>query len=89
VPGVSGAVELSSGDDVDCIRDGDGAMCWSAGSNGPGADALPPTRLPVSSVVRVVAGAQVACTLDANGQVTCFGIDGGHLLPGEPVNVEP
>src|ERR1019366_746194 len=48
VPGVTGAIELSCGDDVDCVRDSEGAACWTAGLHGPGADAMPPTRLPVA-----------------------------------------
>jgi alpha-tubulin suppressor-like RCC1 family protein len=89
VPGVEGAVQLTSGDDVDCVRDGRGARCWSAGGHGPGPDVLPPTRLPVSSVTRVAAGAQFACALDAAGKVMCFEIERGRLGPGQVVRFGP
>jgi hypothetical protein len=86
VPGVVGARELSSGADVDCILDAGGAECWSTDVHGPGPHALPPTRLPVASVVRVVAGERVACVLDAAGAVTCFPIEAGRLGSGVVVH---
>lgn len=85
VPGVSGALELSSGSDVDCIRDTEGVQCWSVGFHGPGPDALPPTRLPIASVTHIVAGPGLACALDVAGAVTCFPIASGHLGAGQSV----
>ena len=55
--------------------------------DGPGPDALLPTRLPLAAVVRVVAGDRLACALDANGTVTCFRIDHGRLGAGETVRI--
>lgn len=89
VPGVEGALQLASGENVDCARNARGAQCWSAGGHGPGADALPPTRLPVSSVTRVAAGLRFACALDAAGTVTCFAIEAGKLGPGQVVRFSP
>lgn len=89
VPGIAGAIDLSSAADVDCVRDADGALCWTTGVNGPGPDNLPPTRLPVASVARVVAGLRIACTLDAAGTVTCFEIHGAHLGPAQLVHLDP
>jgi hypothetical protein len=88
VPGLTGAVELSSRANVDCVRAASGAECWSAGVHGPGSDALPPTHLPIESVVRVVAGPNMACALDAGGVVTCFAIEGGRVGPGEVIRAE-
>jgi hypothetical protein len=81
VPGVAGAVEIASSVDVDCVRDASGAVCWSAGGWGPGPDAMPPTRLPLASVVRVATGMRDACAIDAGGAARCFAIEGGRLGP--------
>jgi hypothetical protein len=89
VPGITGALALSSGGGVDCIRDSGGALCWSAGPHGPGPESLPPTRLPMLSVVRVVVGGEFACALDASGQVTCFAIVSGRLGPAQALHFEP
>lgn len=96
VPGLTGVVELSAGEDFVCARMNDGTVrCWGNPANGrlgsnPSNPRLPTTVPALTGVRSVVTGDEHACALTEAGALQCWGLnasgqlgDGTTLTPRE------
>jgi alpha-tubulin suppressor-like RCC1 family protein len=77
VPGISGAVQVSAGQDFTCALLVDGtAKCWGRNDShqlGGGAGPGPVAVAGLTNAIAIAAGADHACALSAFGTVSCWG----------------
>ncbi len=81
VPGVSDAVQISTGSDTNCVRRAGGqVLCWGGNNNGQIGNGTtgvfatsPATVTGLADAVSVTVGPQHVCALRRSGRAACWG----------------